>query len=748
MQQSFKHKLASRPDQTTSIASLGALEDFSKPAKFNQSNKGKIQQQQTGQYRHTDYDRDVRTLVEAFAARVDSGSPASFACFKECWQKLHFSCVYQAGIASRQALDTFMQSIYTAALDFIDPAVAAPLSRPQAATVSRQGSTHPAGTAIAQQYLGSCSASAAAAASRANARMQGVSRVRGQSRQAQNPFKVAPETQLQGAIPARPRTSSSLGRMDSSESLPSMCDHHLKAESGPCDAPPPGSQHDTSHRQVMASQHLLTRSAAALCILPQGATEQRDRPSGMVAHMNSTQDCNHDIGYWTAQMSDVSRCLASPDNILPGCADESAPDVGADELSIMPDGLLPADFHRPGTPIDDKLPASLVCQIGGLFTVYAVYTAQPCRPKVRIYLVLELLEALVNLLAECNDLGFLEPKAMVARLVADEALVMGAVRRHLPGSVREKPIRHRTSKAVGEKREATFAAFKQILKASRTLDRLPQGFQLLTKSYRRAHDLAMAGTDKDGTDAQEHRPTNSLHQTMQAASEAFKSKRAKLIRVPAKPERRHGLAAAEHAHDAPGPANHAVSQGAAETTIATCNDDLRHGQPTRHGDCADEEDLELALMAELDRDDTPNAAASLPCVVSDISKPAAAGKKRRKSASRQPRMSMQEKATAQMDANEALPSELADIEEAAETSPAAGMPAQDLSAHAVMDSAHPDQLLKSSPQPHKLGKQPSKPPLQISNDVPYGAAGTMTSWPAHDWCPAVFPALLKIGRDC
>ena len=63
--------------------------------------------------------------------------------------------------------------------------------------------------------------------------------------------------------------------------------------------------------------------------------------------------------------------------------------------------------------------------------------------QVRIYLVLELLDALVNLLAECNGLGFLEPKAMVARLVADEALVMGAVRRQLPGTFREKPIRHR-----------------------------------------------------------------------------------------------------------------------------------------------------------------------------------------------------------------------------------------------------------------------------------------------------------------
>ena len=53
------------------------------------------------------------------------------------------------------------------------------------------------------------------------------------------------------------------------------------------------------------------------------------------------------------------------------------------------------------------------------------------------------MDALTGLLAECSALGVLEPKAMVDRLVRDEALVAGAVRRHLPGSIREKPIQLR-----------------------------------------------------------------------------------------------------------------------------------------------------------------------------------------------------------------------------------------------------------------------------------------------------------------
>lgn len=58
-------------------------------------------------------------------------------------------------------------------------------------------------------------------------------------------------------------------------------------------------------------------------------------------------------------------------------------DAAADELSNMPEAALPPeDILQPGTSTNGKLPAALVWQIGGLYAAYAVYAAQPCKPKV------------------------------------------------------------------------------------------------------------------------------------------------------------------------------------------------------------------------------------------------------------------------------------------------------------------------------------------------------------------------------
>ena len=481
---------------------------------------------------------------------------------------LMMSCV-QAGIASRQALDTFMQSIYTAALDFLDPAVADASSTPRAAPVSRQFHRHPKATAVAQQHLDAGPAAAAAAPSQANQRLQQGSSSPGHQDKAQrslvhdlpghpkpfaaqhhsgtcpsgqcqqpnptqlspgNPFCL-PSTSIsqarplkgvpledstsahglahslpacpQGPLPSgkglsRPVSADpglSLGRMDSSESLP---DHHLDAESWPCAAPSLGSKVDLSQRQALESQHLLLRSTG--CISTEGATDQRHQAAGIAPRTQPQKSWIDDLpdGSWTAQLSSVGHHLAVPSNSLPGspvevaagkdpsdqplsqtlasisaalplvscsleqqlmhpqlCAtmrpvqlpigvqqhaslpfqpapvshmelsdaysaellnecdkmpdlaqSEQLPDQDAwqqscnvseqadpvlDELSALPEHAnQPADPLEPATPVNGKLPASLVRQMGGLYTVYAVYAAQPCKPKVNIACAIQL----------------------------------------------------------------------------------------------------------------------------------------------------------------------------------------------------------------------------------------------------------------------------------------------------------------------------------------------------------------------
>ena len=54
--------------------------------------------------------------------------------------------------------------------------------------------------------------------------------------------------------------------------------------------------------------------------------------------------------------------------------------------------------------------------------------------QVKIYLALEVLKHLIELLAACTVCGLAEPHAMVAKLKQERMLVMGAVRRVAPGT--------------------------------------------------------------------------------------------------------------------------------------------------------------------------------------------------------------------------------------------------------------------------------------------------------------------------
>lgn len=38
---------------------------------------------------------DVQALLRLFLRKVDAGAPAKYATFRECWQEMHFSFIYE-----------------------------------------------------------------------------------------------------------------------------------------------------------------------------------------------------------------------------------------------------------------------------------------------------------------------------------------------------------------------------------------------------------------------------------------------------------------------------------------------------------------------------------------------------------------------------------------------------------------------------------------------------------------------------
>lgn len=44
-------------------------------------------------------EQDVHTLLRRFLLKVHAGSPLSYATFREAWQELHFSLIYEVCMA-------------------------------------------------------------------------------------------------------------------------------------------------------------------------------------------------------------------------------------------------------------------------------------------------------------------------------------------------------------------------------------------------------------------------------------------------------------------------------------------------------------------------------------------------------------------------------------------------------------------------------------------------------------------------
>ena len=216
-----------------------------------------------------------------------------------------------------------------------------------------------------------------------------------------------------------------------------------------------------------------------------------------------------------------------------------------------------------------------------------------------------------------------------------------------------------------------------------------------------------------------------MHQAMQTASAEVKKRCSMLIRVPAPPQRRHASAAAESADGVPAPDDPSTSHADAATAEDACKPSQADLHPPvsaatpEDGSSADQDDLELALMAEFDKDSLPDAAVSPSAAhgnasppsgspLQDTSKPVTAGKKRRQSASRKQQKSKQRKAAAQADILEALLSETAGLEEAAEPAPAGGLSQQTMQADPAPASEVKERPLQKRSQPRKRVKQPTK----------------------------------------
>lgn len=76
-----------------------------------------------------------------------------------------------------------------------------------------------------------------------------------------------------------------------------------------------------------------------------------------------------------------------------------------------------------------RSPDPEVVKIGAVFALYALYKAQRTRPIVRIYVPLQLLGCLRELVGRCR-----EADAILRRLAAEDAFLYGAVRRPISGT--------------------------------------------------------------------------------------------------------------------------------------------------------------------------------------------------------------------------------------------------------------------------------------------------------------------------
>ena len=215
---------------------------------------------------------------------------------------------------------------------------------------------------------------------------------------------------------------------------------------------------------------------------------------------------------------------------------------------------------------------------------------------------------------------------------------------------------------------------------------------------------------------QEERPV-SISQALEEASQALRSKRAKLVRVTAKPRSRGASTAAEHAaapadDSAPGSAPEAAAMGASRDQEPESSELHPSGAAAEDGGADDLDDLELQLMAHLDGAPAPDAHGS-PCGAGaaagpepggpDTSAPsAAAGKKRRWSASRKQQRSKQRKAAALAETDEALPPDTAGQADDGVACSAEGLalPADPAVGHETLDNP-----LKKSPQRQKRVRQ-------------------------------------------
>ncbi|KAK9865178.1 hypothetical protein WJX84_012287 [Apatococcus fuscideae] len=157
-------------------------------------------------------------------------------------------------------------------------------------------------------------------------------------------------------------------------------------------------------------------------------------------------------------------------------------------------------------------------------------STQPCKPKRRVYLSLEAGAALVDLLAVCNACGLPEPRTMVAHLVREDAMVMGAVRRPVPGAPTGERIVPRQSRLIEEEGNATRRAFNLINHALDSLDCLPHRTRHLSNSYQVARERVWSGVSAEEYPAQ---AGLQLDMAMKQAAEALRSKRDQLFGLPA-----------------------------------------------------------------------------------------------------------------------------------------------------------------------------------------------------------------------
>ncbi|CAL8471007.1 g10549 [Coccomyxa elongata] len=422
-------------------------------------------------------EQDVHTLLRRFLLKVHAGSPLSYATFREAWQELHFSLIYE-GCLEHSTLPGFVQTLFAVACDHLQAPL--PPAEPSSAAIE---AAHPATAAPAEaaNIPDELQQPPAAEENRPAAPIrQGALRGRNTASE--------PVPLHQGQSKQRGRSLAS-----SHDLLAAAVARNAGGAAVPS-RPPSRAGNGADMQQQRAAMPRIDSVALRALLLDEGDAEQPAPSQGVPASeggVNTQRLCASSHQDHIHHLVSSLQALDVPDVEL-----DHAPQIAGRTVSEA--GCQDADGaqHASETQNDASSP-SLALRVGALYTMYTLHETQPCARRVRPYMSLSSLQIALETMREARRRGVPDVAAVMKRLVKGHALVYGGVLRP-PACEPAQPVhRPKVAQVDMRARNAMMPLTVQHLQATQADLRELKHLQLLCDSYRSAQSRVFAAADPE-----------------------------------------------------------------------------------------------------------------------------------------------------------------------------------------------------------------------------------------------------------